>query len=65
VSVASWAIGAIGASLWMTYYVGAHLWAPFVATGLAGTASLAIALLAAWRHEEARRRLEIEAAFSG
>ena len=64
VSVASWALGAIGASLWMTYYVGAHLWAPFVATGLAGTASLSIAALAAWRQEEARRRLEVEAAFS-
>ncbi len=65
VSVSSWAVGAVGASLWMTYYVGARLWAPFVATGLAGVASLTIALLAAWRHEEARRRLEIEAAFSG
>ena len=64
VSASSWALSAVGASLWMIYYVGARLWAPFVATGLAGLASLTIAALAFWRHEEARRRLEIEAAFS-
>ncbi len=64
VSGYSWAVGATGAALWMAYYVGAHLWAPFVATGLAGVASLTIALLAAWRHTEARRRLELEAAFA-
>ncbi|HSN02848.1 MAG TPA: hypothetical protein VLS91_05130 [Acidimicrobiales bacterium] len=64
VSAASWAVSAVGASLWMIYYVGARLWAPFVATGLAGAASLTIAALAFWRHEESRRRLELEAAFS-
>ncbi|MDE3082091.1 MAG: hypothetical protein KGJ39_01575 [Acidobacteriota bacterium] len=64
VSASSWAVGAVGASLWMVYYVGAHLWAAFIATGLAGVASLTIAVLALWRHQEARRRLEIDAAFA-
>jgi uncharacterized protein with PQ loop repeat len=64
VSVTSWAIGAVGASLWMIYYVGAHLWAAFIATGLAGTASLTIAVLAAWRQQVDRRSLSLTAALA-
>ena len=53
VSAVSWFIGAFGCSLWITYYVGAHLWAALTATACAGVANLAIALLATWRHAQA------------
>jgi uncharacterized protein with PQ loop repeat len=64
VSVSSWALNAVGAALWMTYYVGAHLWAAFIATGLAGVASLTIAVLATWRQQVDRRNVSLLAAFS-
>jgi uncharacterized protein with PQ loop repeat len=56
VSVSSWALGVTGSALWVFYYVGVKLWAPLVATFFAGVASLAIALLASWRHSQARSR---------
>ncbi len=64
VSVSSWALGAVGAALWMIFYVGAHLWAAFIATGLAGLASLTIAVLATWRHQMDRRSVSLAAAFT-
>ena len=64
VSVSSWALGAVGAALWMIYYVGAHLWAAFIATGLAGVASLTIAVLATWRQQTDRRATSLAVAYS-
>jgi uncharacterized protein with PQ loop repeat len=55
VSATSWFVGALGGMLWILYYTGAHLWAALTATAFASAASLAIALLASWRHVEARR----------
>ena len=57
VSVSSWALGVFGTALWVSYYVGVHLWAPLISTFCAGVASLVIALLASWRHQQARNRL--------
>lgn len=56
VSAASWAWGATGSLLWVTYYASAHLWGAFIATGFAGAASVVIAVLAAWRHRNRRSR---------
>jgi uncharacterized protein with PQ loop repeat len=64
VSAASWYVGAFGCTLWITYYVGAHLWAALTATAFAGLANLAIALLATWRHAQARNRLVVEEIFA-
>jgi uncharacterized protein with PQ loop repeat len=55
VSATSWYVGAFGGVLWILYYTGAHLWAALTATAVASIASLAIAMLASWRHSEARR----------
>jgi hypothetical protein len=55
VSSASWFIGALGAMMWITFYVGADLWAALTATAFAGVANLTIALLATWRHTQSRR----------
>jgi hypothetical protein len=38
----------------MAYYVGAHLWAAFSATGCALAANVVIAVLASWRHRQRR-----------
>jgi uncharacterized protein with PQ loop repeat len=54
VSVGSWVMGVLGSGLWILYYVGQRLWAPLVATMVAGIANLVIALLASWRHAQAR-----------
>jgi uncharacterized protein with PQ loop repeat len=64
VSAASWYVGAFGCTLWIIYYVGAHLWAALTATAFAGLANLAIALLATWRHAQARNRLVVEEIFA-
>jgi uncharacterized protein with PQ loop repeat len=53
VSTATWLLGFTGSVLWVLYYVGQRLWAPSLATGFAGLASLSIAGLAAWRHAQA------------
>jgi len=57
VSAASWFYGVGCAVLWITYYLGVHLWAPLVATGAAGLGSLVIALLTVWRHRQAKDEL--------
>jgi uncharacterized protein with PQ loop repeat len=57
VSVSSWVLGVGGSVLWVGYYSGAHLWAALVSTLVAGIANLSIALLASWRHGQARRQL--------
>ncbi|HEV2428172.1 MAG TPA: hypothetical protein VGS61_08135, partial [Acidimicrobiales bacterium] len=54
VSAASWFLGVAGCALWAAYYAATGLTAALVATAAAGLASLAIALLAAWRHAGAR-----------
>jgi uncharacterized protein with PQ loop repeat len=54
VSVSSWVLGALGTAFWMLYYVGAHLWAAFSATGCALAANVVIAALASWRHRQRR-----------
>lgn len=55
VSATSWYVGALGGTLWILYYSGAHLWAALTATAFASLASLAIALLATWRHSQAQQ----------
>jgi uncharacterized protein with PQ loop repeat len=57
VSVSSWVLGVCGTGLWIAYYTGVRLWAPLISTFCAGTASLIIASLASWRHNQARDRL--------
>jgi uncharacterized protein with PQ loop repeat len=65
VSVGSWALGVLGCSLWITYYVGAHLWAALTATAFAGLANLSIAVMASSRHRQMRRRRIAQEVFSG
>ena len=65
VSVGSWALGVLGCSLWMIFYVGAHLWAALTATAFAGLANLTIAVLASFRHRQTRRRLIAQEIFAG
>lgn len=55
VSVAMWFLGVAGAVCWVLYYQNTRLWAALVSTAGAGLASLSIALLATWRHRQARR----------
>ena len=57
VSTGSWVLGAVGSVLWVSFYDGAHLWAPLVATSVAGLGNVLIAGLAAWRHAQSRRDL--------
>lgn len=64
VSAASWYVGALGTALWIAYYVGVHLWAALLATTAAGLANLAIALLASWRHAQARDRFVAREVFA-
>ncbi len=54
VSASSWTVAFAGSVLWIIYYAGAHLWAVLVVTALAGTMSLSIASVTAWRHQRAR-----------
>jgi uncharacterized protein with PQ loop repeat len=64
VSSASWYIGALGATMWITYYVGVDLWAALTATAFAGVANLTIASLATWRHTQFRRTMVAEEVFA-
>ena len=64
VSVGSWVFGVVGCTLWIVYYSGAHLWAALTSTAFAGIANLAIALLASWRHRQARQRMVAEQVFA-
>lgn len=57
VSVWSWVLGVVGTGLWIAYYVGTRLWAALAATACALLANLVIALLANWRHGQARAAL--------
>lgn len=63
VSVNSWLLGATGSVMWVLYYSGVHLWAPLVATFFAGVANLVIAVLAAWRHAQARNKMIADEVF--
>jgi hypothetical protein len=64
VSVGSWVLGFTCTSLWVLYYSGVHLWAPLVSTFFAGLANAAIALLASWRHRQARFAMIAERVFA-
>ena len=64
VSATSWFVGAFGCTLWILFYGGAHLWAALTATAFAGLANLAIALLATWRHTQARQTQTRNAVFA-
>ncbi len=64
VSAASWYVGTVGSGLWIFYYTGVHLWAALSATAVAGVANLTIAVLATWRHRQARARRTAESAFA-
>jgi uncharacterized protein with PQ loop repeat len=64
VSSASWYIGALGATMWITFYVGADLWAALTATAFAGLANLTIASLATWRHTQFRRTIVAQEVFA-
>ena len=64
VSVLSWLLGAAGSMLWVAYYQDVHLLAALVATSFAGLANLAIALLAAWRHRQARQEFTASTVFA-
>ena len=55
VSSASWFIGAGCSALWIFYYANIHLVAPLIATAASGSASLVIASMAVWRHQQAQQ----------
>lgn len=58
VSVSMWALGVAALACWVLYYQNERLWAPSVSTACGGLASLAIALLALWRHRQFHEPLE-------
>lgn len=64
VSVTSWLLGVVGTMLWVAYYQNVGLWAALVSTAFAGLANLIIALLAAWRHRQARQRMIADEVFA-
>jgi uncharacterized protein with PQ loop repeat len=64
VSVSSWVLGVGGAALWIVYYAGVRLWAPLISTFCSGVASLVIASLASWRHNQGRNRLIVAEVFA-
>ena len=57
VSVGGWLLSVGCTSLWIGYYVGFHMWAALTATSFACAASIAIAMLAGWRHRQNRENL--------
>ena len=63
VSVSSWVLGTTGSLMWVLYYTGDHLWAPLVSTFCAGVANSIIAVLASWRHRQARNRMIADVVF--
>jgi hypothetical protein len=54
VSAGAWTLSVAGSSLWIVYYVGFHLSAALVPTCGGAAANVMIALLASWRHRQAR-----------
>lgn len=64
VSAGSWYLGVAGCGCWILYYTGARLWAALIATAAAGVANLVIALLATWRHAQAREQWIADEAFA-
>jgi uncharacterized protein with PQ loop repeat len=64
VSVASWLFGAVGCIFWITYYQNLGLWAALIATSFAGLANLTIAMLATWRHRQARQAMIADEVFA-
>lgn len=64
VSAGSWFLGVAGSFCWVMYYTGVHLWAPLVSTAAAGMASLCIALMATWRHTQARQSMIADEVFA-
>ena len=64
VSVMSWLLGVVGTMLWVAYYQDVGLGAALISTAFAGLANLTIALLASWRHLQARQRMIAEEVFA-
>jgi len=64
VSVTSWLLGVAGTVLWVAYYQTVGLWAALISTAFAGLANLIIAMLATWRHLQARQRLTADEVFA-
>jgi hypothetical protein len=64
VAAGTWYLAVFGSLCWVLYYGGAHLWAPLIATGVAGFASLAIALLATWRHARPEPQWVLDEAYA-
>jgi hypothetical protein len=56
VSAGSWALGTACAVLWLGYYLGQGLWAPFTATAAATALNVAIWALAVYRHRQVSAR---------
>jgi uncharacterized protein with PQ loop repeat len=54
VSVRAWVLVSTGSICWMIFYQNARLWAALAATSFSFLASVAIAILAAWRQRKAR-----------
>jgi uncharacterized protein with PQ loop repeat len=59
VSATSWFLGVAGCALWVTYYASTGMAAALIATAAAGLTSLAIAVLATWRHAGSRPPLVV------
>jgi uncharacterized protein with PQ loop repeat len=60
VSVSMWMLGVTALLCWVVYYQNQRLWAPFASTTCGGLASLAIALLALWRHRQFHAELVVD-----
>jgi hypothetical protein len=56
VSAGSWALGTACGVMWVAFYLGEGLWAPFVATAAATALNIVIWTLAVWRHRQASSR---------
>lgn len=52
VSVSMWMLGVAALLCWVLYYQNERLWAPLASTACGCAASLAIAILALWRHRQ-------------
>ena len=64
VSVSMWTFSTVALVCWVIYYQNVRLWAPLTSTLCAGVASTSIALLALWRHRQARAQLVADVVFS-
>jgi uncharacterized protein with PQ loop repeat len=54
VSRGSWALAALVSAMWVAYYARSRLWAVLSVTAVAGSVSLGVAMVAAWRQRPSR-----------